>query len=270
MAQTIRPNAFVSESQTTGAYTDIDESVADDADFIRLKKTSSTTHYRMAMENPASTVGSGTSTLRVRAVNAQDGTPSVGTPFVTLGVSIYEGVVLIDSTTQVLTATLTTYSWTPDLSAVTNFNNLEVDLTQDAVANRNAYVTWLELELPDSTITGTMAATEAADTFAALGVGAVTITGTLAATETADTFASGTALSTTPQYGTANVCMRCGFRTKRSKLRKEWTGLRVCGPCYDPRPAELRSPRIRPEGLPKPGSSPEPEPVYGRTEVGDL
>ena len=36
------------------------------------------------------------------------------------------------------------------------------------------------------------------------------------------------------------VCDRCGFEYKSSALRRGWTGLRVCGPCFEPRhPQEM-------------------------------
>lgn len=57
-------------------------------------------------------------------------------------------------------------------------------------------------------------------------------------------------------------CPRCGFKVRVSELRKEWSGLRVCKPCHDPRPADTRAPKAKPEGLPVPGASPETEPVY--------
>jgi hypothetical protein len=57
-------------------------------------------------------------------------------------------------------------------------------------------------------------------------------------------------------------CMRCGFKRRLPELAKEWTGLRVCrDKCLDPRPAELRAPRYRPEGLPLPNASPQTVPV---------
>jgi hypothetical protein len=31
------------------------------------------------------------------------------------------------------------------------------------------------------------------------------------------------------------ICDRCGFKLLNSDLRKEWTGLRVCAKCFDPR-----------------------------------
>ena len=33
-------------------------------------------------------------------------------------------------------------------------------------------------------------------------------------------------------------CDRCGFIYKLDALRYEWTGFRVCGPCWDPLPAQ--------------------------------
>jgi hypothetical protein len=30
-------------------------------------------------------------------------------------------------------------------------------------------------------------------------------------------------------------CHRCGFTFKSGQLRKEWTGLRVCSDCWEPR-----------------------------------
>jgi hypothetical protein len=68
-------------------------------------------------------------------------------------------------------------------------------------------------------------------------------------------------------------CPRCGFAVRVAALRKEWTGLRVCKPCWDPRPPETRPPKVKPEGLPVPGASPETTPIFraeGDKGGGDL
>ena len=57
-------------------------------------------------------------------------------------------------------------------------------------------------------------------------------------------------------------CQRCGFKYRLNQLCKEWTGLRVCAGCRDPRPADTRPPRYSPEGLPRPDASPKTEPVF--------
>lgn len=58
------------------------------------------------------------------------------------------------------------------------------------------------------------------------------------------------------------VCDRCGFKVRHRTLRKEWTNLMVCRPCWDPRPADLSPPRIRPEGLPLRDARPEPPETF--------
>lgn len=46
-------------------------------------------------------------------------------------------------------------------------------------------------------------------------------------------------------------CDRCKFRVRHYLCRTEWTGLFVCGPCFDPRPPQLDPPIIDPrEGAP--------------------
>lgn len=53
------------------------------------------------------------------------------------------------------------------------------------------------------------------------------------------------------------ICDRCGFKYKGSKLRKEWTGLRVCPDCWEPQQPQdfvrgrldrQRVPWARPDG----------------------
>lgn len=54
------------------------------------------------------------------------------------------------------------------------------------------------------------------------------------------------------------ACQRCGWIYPLAKLRKEWSSLKVCPPCFDPKPADLSPPNIKPEGVPLPGAAPEP------------
>jgi hypothetical protein len=60
------------------------------------------------------------------------------------------------------------------------------------------------------------------------------------------------------------ICDRCGFKRRLTELCADGyqPGLRVCPPCRDPKPADLRPPRYAPEGLPWPNARPEPEPVF--------
>lgn len=57
------------------------------------------------------------------------------------------------------------------------------------------------------------------------------------------------------------ICDRCGFPYKNTELRKEWTGLMVCEPCYDVRHPQdfARIPRTE---RPLPWTRPEPEDTF--------
>ena len=63
------------------------------------------------------------------------------------------------------------------------------------------------------------------------------------------------------------ICDRCGFEYPLNKLRKEWTGLKVCRDCWEP-----RHPQDRVKGVPDNQAlhdpRPDPEPVY--LEVNDV
>lgn len=63
-----------------------------------------------------------------------------------------------------------------------------------------------------------------------------------------------------------DLCARCGCQYPERKLRKEWTGFKVChGPstndCWDPRHPQL-SVRAVPERPLRPGARPEPADVF--------
>ena len=53
------------------------------------------------------------------------------------------------------------------------------------------------------------------------------------------------------------ICDTCGFRYKYTKLRKEWTGFRVCSECYEPKHPQLNPPRhlVDPQALKNPRPS---------------
>lgn len=59
-------------------------------------------------------------------------------------------------------------------------------------------------------------------------------------------------------------CSRCGFKRRVSEIKREWSGARVCPECFDPKPAELKPPRVRPEGVPVHNAAPETEEVYAK------
>lgn len=57
------------------------------------------------------------------------------------------------------------------------------------------------------------------------------------------------------------VCMRCGLKHKASQIKLEWTGLRVCGECYETRHPQTLI-RVPDEEVAAPWSSPEPTDTF--------
>lgn len=59
------------------------------------------------------------------------------------------------------------------------------------------------------------------------------------------------------------ACDRCGFTVRHYTCRTEWTGLFVCGACWDARPPQLDAPYIDPkEGAPLPNARLDPTPLF--------
>ena len=60
------------------------------------------------------------------------------------------------------------------------------------------------------------------------------------------------------------ICDRCGFDVPYSELRKEWTGFKVCGECYEPKSPQLDPPHVTdPESLYQPRPT-NPAPTTGQ------
>lgn len=208
MAQFLRPDSNVTQAGFTGGFAEIDEAAASDADraYGTADKTASV--LEVGLGNPSGTPGSGTTTVRYRiakvtSANVLDGAGDT----VTVTAALYQGGALIATdAARTATATFTTYSWTPDVSSVTDWTDLRLRFTTaesgggGGANRRSAAISWAEVETPDAlaAITGTMAASESgADAFAATGtVADPSVTGTLAATETGgDAFAGTGAVS---------------------------------------------------------------------------
>lgn len=62
------------------------------------------------------------------------------------------------------------------------------------------------------------------------------------------------------------ICDRCGFKYRRSALKKEWTGAIVCVADLDPRDPQTNPPRIWPEGVGIPDARPEPPNIFIYTD----
>ena len=196
MAQFLRPDGTVTATGFTGGFADIDEATASDADFA-YGANGGANVLEVSLSDPAGYPGAGTTTVRYRVAKVNGGVLDNAGNAVTGTVELYQGAALISADTgRTLTSTWTAYSWTPNVSGVTDWNDLRLRFTDSsnggAVSGRRAgAISWAELEAPEgaAAITGTLSATETGtDSFTASGTVAwPALTGTFAAQEAAQT-----------------------------------------------------------------------------------
>lgn len=67
--------------------------------------------------------------------------------------------------------------------------------------------------------------------------------------------------------GTWGSCQRCGFKRRLNDMSLEWTGLRVCDECHDPRPVQLSPPNVYNEGVPRFDAAPEPPDTFSSQDI---
>jgi hypothetical protein len=155
MSTFLRPDGDITTTGvSSGTFADIDETTASDADFILGGENTAVT-YECSLTNPSGTPGAGTTTVRYRAAKFRVGALATGGNTLTLTVSVYQGATLIatDPTTRTLDGAWNDYSWTPDMSSVTDWNDLRLRFVSPASAgnatNRRALaVSWTELQAP--------------------------------------------------------------------------------------------------------------------------
>jgi hypothetical protein len=63
------------------------------------------------------------------------------------------------------------------------------------------------------------------------------------------------------------ICPRCGFKYRLSEFRAEWTGVRVCPKCWDP-----KHPQLDVRGVPEPPARLDilPEPPEKTVAKGEI
>jgi hypothetical protein len=204
VAQFLRPDSNVTQTSFTNGFAEIDESTASDADFA-FGANNTAAVLEVGLGNPSGTPGSGTTTVRYRVAKTNAGVLDGGGNAVTVTVGVYQGTTLIAADTpRTANGTWAGYSYTPDMSGVTDWSDLRLRFTTSAsggspAARRGGAVSWAEIEAPDAPagITGTMAATETgSDTLS--GSGGVVVAGTLAAQEIGDDAFAGSGTVTDP------------------------------------------------------------------------
>lgn len=154
MAQFLRPDSNITQTNFTNGFAEIDESAASDADFAWGANNASCV-LEVGLSNPSGTPAAGTSTVRYRVAKVSAGTLNGTGATINITCHVYEGASLVASdSARTVTGTWTTYSFTPDMSGVSNWNDLRLRFTSNSSgAARGAAVSWAELEAPDGNTT---------------------------------------------------------------------------------------------------------------------
>lgn len=154
MSEILRPDSNVTQSGFTGGFAEIDETPASDTDKAYGANNTAAV-LEVGISNPSGTPGSGTITFRYRHVKTNNGTVDGGGNAVTVTAEVVEGTtVRATDAAQTATGTVAQREWSPDLSAVSNWNDLRFRFTTSASGGspanrRGAAVTWAEMEVPD-------------------------------------------------------------------------------------------------------------------------
>jgi hypothetical protein len=173
VTQFLRPDSNVTQTSFTNGFANIDETPAADADFA-FGANNVAAVLEVGLSNPSGTPAAGTTTVRYRIAKTNAGIVDGNGSSVTVTCGVYQGTTLIAAdTAKTASGTWTQYSFTPNMSGVTDWTNLRLRFTTSAsggtTANRRGgAVSWAELEAPNAGTThqGAFAAS-GAGTFAA-------------------------------------------------------------------------------------------------------
>lgn len=155
MAQFLRPDSNVTQTNWTNGFAEIDEATASDTDFSYGANNSSTARLEVGTSDPAATPDpTGTCTVRWRYAKVQSGTLSNTGGTVTQTCGVYEGATLITSSTVTTSGTWTGANFTFSAGSITDWTNVRLRFTQSGSGGggnaRGSAVSWAEIEAPDA------------------------------------------------------------------------------------------------------------------------
>lgn len=160
MAQFIRPSSNITQTNFTGGFADIDETSASDTDFA-YSANNTTAVLQVLLSAPSTPLQAGTTTVRYRIARTNGATVDGTGSNSTVSLQIRQGASIIATdATQNTTGTWTTITWTPDLTAITNWSDVRLYFTVvgggGSPANRRgAGISWAEIETPDQLLVST-------------------------------------------------------------------------------------------------------------------
>jgi hypothetical protein len=153
MAQFLRPDSNITQTNWTNGFAEIDEATADDTDFSFGANNSSNARLEVGLSDPTGAPGSGTCTVRWRYAKVSSGTLSGTGGTVNQTCGLYEGSTLIASSTVTTGGSWTDGSFTLSSGDVSDWNNVSLRFTQTGSGGggnaRGSAVSWAEVEIPD-------------------------------------------------------------------------------------------------------------------------
>jgi hypothetical protein len=153
MAEILRPDSNITQTQYTGGFAEIDEVTRDDSDYAYGAVNSTAPTLEVGLSNPAGTVGTGTCTVRWTHAKANN----AGTILAT-GSALNYTCALLEGSTTIASQTVTPTDWnlsefTFSATLVTDWTNVRLRWTQTASGGggpnpRGGAVSWAEVEVP--------------------------------------------------------------------------------------------------------------------------
>ena len=153
MAETLRPDSNITQTQYTGGFAAIDEVTRDDSDFARGAVNSTAPTLEVGLSNPAGSVGTGTCTVRWTNARVNNTGATIGG-----GSSLNYTCTFLEGSTTIASQTVTPTDWnlsefTFSATLVTDWTNVRLRWTQTASGGngpnpRGGAVSWAEVEVP--------------------------------------------------------------------------------------------------------------------------
>lgn len=155
MAEILRPNSNITQTQYTGGFEEINEVIRDDSDFAFGAVNSATPTLIVGLSDPVGFIGDVTCTVRwAHARSSANGTNVGG------GQSIEYTCAFLEGSTVIASQTVEPGGWdqsefTFSASSVTDWTNVRLRWTQTASgggggAQRGGAVSWAEVEIPEA------------------------------------------------------------------------------------------------------------------------
>jgi len=147
----LRPDGNITQSGWTGGYAEIDEVTPNDTDFAYSTDGTTSDTLEVSLTNPGgSPTGAGTATILWRWSKMLAGVSNGSGSGNAYTLSVYQGTTLIDEVFKTMPFSgWCDASFTPDLSSVTDWDDLRIRIVTAGIGTNGVGISWLELQVPE-------------------------------------------------------------------------------------------------------------------------